>query len=87
MASNNQWIYLEEERFCNHQAIKWMRLIARWAKAHLDSRWAPLINAALENRLHPPRETDPAEIARTQDFIRYVLEHTGRVRVPRKDIP
>jgi hypothetical protein len=60
---------------------------ARWAKAHLDSRWAPLINAALENRLHPPRETDPAEIARTQDFIRYVLEHTGRVRVPRKDIP
>jgi len=46
----------------------------RWGKETLGARWGPLIDRAWETRRHPPKEAPPAEVAATQDFIRFALE-------------
>ncbi|MGB7538163.1 MAG: aminoglycoside adenylyltransferase domain-containing protein [Anaerolineales bacterium] len=50
----------------------------RWAKEHLDARWAPLIDRALEGRLNPDPVSSPEEIAETQEFIRFILKYDPR---------
>ncbi|MBN2084889.1 MAG: phosphoribosylglycinamide formyltransferase [Anaerolineales bacterium] len=45
----------------------------RWAKAHLDRHWSPLIDRALEARRNPDPASSREAIAETQEFIRFVI--------------
>jgi hypothetical protein len=44
---------------------------AAWAKEHLDGKWAPLIERAIEGRHHSDLQADPHDIKETLEMIGY----------------
>jgi hypothetical protein len=59
-------------------AIVSKQAAALWAQERLGEPWKSLIDRAWNGRHHPEVKASPEEITRTQDFIRYVLEHSQR---------
>lgn len=51
---------------------------AEWARRTLDPGWIPLIERAWAGRQNPGLKSNPEEIKRTLDFIRYTLERTSK---------
>ena len=47
---------------------------ANWARASLDTRWAPLIDSAWDGRHNSNCDASPEDIAGTQEFIRFALD-------------
>jgi hypothetical protein len=56
---------------------------AEWAKATLDPSWADLIDRAWSGRPNPAlsvrQPADPQDLARTLEFIEYIIEASTRV--------
>jgi hypothetical protein len=50
---------------------------AEWAKRTLEPEWTPLIENAWMGRQNPGVKSDPEDLKRTLDFIRYTLEKTS----------
>lgn len=50
---------------------------AEWAKRTLEPEWSPLIEHAWMGRQNPGMKSDPEDLKRTLDFIRYTLEKTS----------
>jgi hypothetical protein len=48
----------------------------RWAKAHLDEKWSPLIERAWLGRQNPGLDAELGDIDGTLDFIRYTIEQS-----------
>lgn len=64
---------------------------ARWATRALDPQWADLIERARQERPDPSakvrQKADPADLARTQEFIRYALEKGVEIMEEREHRP
>ncbi len=50
---------------------------AKWAKQTLEPEWIPLIERAWLGRQNPGGKSDPEDLNRTLDFIRYTLGRTS----------
>jgi predicted nucleotidyltransferase len=50
---------------------------AEWAKRTLEPEWSPLIERVWMGRQNPFMKSDPEDLKRTLDFIRYTLEKTS----------
>ena len=60
-----------------HEAIVSKPAAAEWAKRTLEPEWKPLIERAWMGRQNPGMKSDPEDLKRTLDFIRYSLEKTS----------
>ena len=60
-----------------HGTIVSKPVAAEWAKRTLEPEWTPLIENAWMGRQNPGMKSDPEDLKRTLDFIRYTLEKTS----------
>lgn len=57
-----------------HGTIVSKPVAAEWAKRALPPEWSPLVERAWLGRRNPGVESDPKDLNRTLDFIRYTLK-------------
>lgn len=54
---------------------------AQWAKEAFDTQWVSLIERAWIARHHPEGRADDEDIQETQNFIRFVRDHSKRFKI------